>query len=142
MLNKTLSLLIILGLVATTNFSVLAQSQTSEVKNSQQSSVLKKEFLLKLGVDSAERTNQLLDADSFARVKEDSLSSKAMQDADKAQQKKKFAGIGTTTAIVIGAVLVTAIIIVFATKGDKNDNSPCRLAGIQAPCPPGCVCIQ
>ncbi len=123
MLNKTLSLLIILGLVATTNFSVLAQSQSSEVKHSQQSNVLpEKAFLLKLGVDSAERANQLLDADSFAKVKKDSLSSKAMQDADNAQQKKKFAGMGKTTAIVIGAGLAAAIIIVLATRGGKSQN--------------------
>ena len=39
MFKKTLSLLAILGLVVTTNFSVLAQSQSSETKSSQQPNV-------------------------------------------------------------------------------------------------------
>ncbi|CAN5694141.1 hypothetical protein BH24ACI2_BH24ACI2_09940 [soil metagenome] len=143
MLNKILSLLVILGLIATTNFSVLAQS--SEVKNSQQSSAsLKKEIsLIKFGINPAERANQLLDRDYFFKVKADDLSSKKMQDADNAQQKRKSEGIGTTTAIVIGAALAAAIIIVLAARGNRNDNnSPCRLSGVTTPCPPGCVCIQ
>lgn len=143
MLNKLLSLLVILGLAATTNFSVLAQSQSSEIKNSQQSdTLLRKEVSLKFGYNPAERANQLLDKNYFTKVKADSLSSKAMQDADNARQKKKFAGMNTTTAIVIGAAIAAAIIIVLVTRGDKNDNNPCRSAGIVAPCPPGCECIQ
>ncbi|HSK73916.1 MAG TPA: hypothetical protein VK892_19615, partial [Pyrinomonadaceae bacterium] len=137
-----LSLLVIVGLVATTNFSVLAQSQSSEVKNPQRSdTLLKKEALLKFGVNPEERVSQLLDKDYLTTIKAESLSSKAMQDAGNAQQKKKFAGIGTTTAIIIGAGIAAAIIIVLAAKGNSDNNSPCRLSGITTPCPPGCVCI-
>jgi hypothetical protein len=126
MLKKTLSLLVILGLMTTNNFFVLAQSLSSEVKNSQQANVSFKEktLLLKLGVNPAERANELLDKDSFLKVKEDSVSKKAMQDADNAQQNKKSEGIGKTTAIVIGAALAAAIIIVVATRGSKERHYP------------------
>ncbi len=133
MLNKILSFLLIFGLIATTNFSMLAQTQSSDLKNSQQLNALsKKEFLDNLGVAHSDRASELLDKDSLTKVKKDSITAKAMQDADKAQQKKKFAGMNTTTAIVIGAVLAAAIIIVLATKGkDDGSRSPCS----QFPCP-------
>ena len=124
MLNKTLSLLVFVGLVATTNFPVLAQS--SEVKNSPQSyALLKKEVsLIKFGINPVERANQLLDKDYFTKVKADTLSSKAMQDTDNAQQKKKSEGMGKTTAIIIGAALGAAIIIGLATRGTKERHVP------------------
>ncbi|MGI8640939.1 MAG: hypothetical protein ACR2MG_13465 [Pyrinomonadaceae bacterium] len=124
MLNKTLSVLLIFGLFITTNLSVLAQTQSSELKNSQQSNTLsKKEFLDKFGVN--ERANELLEKDSFAKVKKESITAKAMQDADKAQQKKKFVGMNTTTAIVIGAALAAVIIVVLATKGERRGPNRC-----------------
>ncbi|MGI8640937.1 MAG: hypothetical protein ACR2MG_13455 [Pyrinomonadaceae bacterium] len=131
MLNKTLSVLLIFGLIITTNLSVLAQTQISELKNSQQSNTLSKKELF----NSAERANELLEKDSFTKVKKESITAKAMQDADKAQQKKKFVGMNTTTAIIIGAVLAAAIIIVLSTRGDDGDKDgnipcdpgPCRL---------------
>ncbi len=116
MLNKTISLLLLISFLATTNLLVLAQSQSVELKNSQQSQTLSKRELL----NSTERANELLEKDSFAKVKKDSITEKAMQDADKAQQKKKFVGINTTTAIVIGAAIAAAIIIVLATKNKKE----------------------
>lgn len=127
MLKKTMSLLLILSLIGISNLSILSQTQSSEPL--QTHTLSKKKFF-----DYSERANELLDKDSFVKVNKDSLSPKAMQDADKAQQKKKFAGIGTTTAIVIGGVLVAAIIIVLASK-HKNQNivplpycdpGPCR----------------
>lgn len=130
MFNKILSFLLVFGLFVTTNLSIFAQTQSSELKNSQQSQTLsKKEFF-----NSTERANELLDKDSFVKVNKDSLSPKAMRDADKAQQKKKFSGINTTTAIVIGAALAAIIIIVLATKHKSQnivpppycDPGPCR----------------
>jgi len=128
MFNKLLSLLILMALFATTNLSVLAQTQSSELKNSQQPNALSKNELF----DFSERANDLLEKDSFAKVKKGSITAKAMRDAEKAQQKKKFAGMNTTTAIVIGAVLITAIVIVLATKGNDDDGGtfPCS----QFPC--------
>lgn len=121
MFNKSLSLLILIALCATTNLSVSAQTQTSEPKNSQQAQTLsKKEFF-----NSAERANELLDKDSFVKVKKDSITAKSMQDADKTQQKKKFAGLNTTAAIIIGGVLIAAIIIVLATKGEGRGPNRC-----------------
>jgi len=128
MFNKLLSLLILMALFATTNLSVSAQTQSSELKNSQQPNALSKNELFNF----SERANDLLDKDSITKVKKGSITAKAMQDADKAQQKKKFAGLNTTTAIVIGAVLITAIVIVLATKGNDDDGGtfPCS----QFPC--------
>lgn len=122
MLNKTLCLVLIIGLIATANFSILAQTQSSELENSQQVQTLsKKEFF-----NSSERSTDMLERDSVIKVKKDSITEKTMQDADKAQQKKKFAGINTTTAIIIGAVIVGAIIIVLATKNKKEETIPSR----------------
>ncbi len=123
MLNKTISLLMILCLLTITNQVVFGQSQSYGVETFQQTKTLsKKEFLEKIGVNSADRANQLLDKDSFAKVKKESITAKAMQDADKAQQKKKFVGMNTTTAIVIGAAIAAAIIIVLATKNKKVEE--------------------
>ncbi len=135
MLNKILSFLLIFGLIATTNLSILAQTQSSDLKNSQQLNALsKKEFLDNLGVAHSDRASELLDKDSLTKVKKDSITAKAMQDADKAQQKKKFAGMNTTTAIVIGATLAAAIIIVLAAKGGKRSGQ-IYCDGIRSPCP-------
>lgn len=135
MLKKTLSLLVLAGLIATANLSILAQTQSSELKNFQQPNTpSKKEFLDKLGVSPADRAAELLNNDSFVKVKEDSVTAKTMQDADKAQQKKKFAGMNTTTAVVIGAALAAAIIIVLATRGD-NDRDSGNVQCVRAPCP-------
>lgn len=132
MLNKTISLLLLIGLVVTTNLSVLAQTPLLELKNSRQSQeISKREFF-----NSAERAKELLEKDSFAKVKKESITAKIMQDADKTQQKKKFVGMNTTTAIVVGAVLAAAIIIVLATKGgDERRSGPVQCVGIRAPCP-------
>ncbi|MGI8640938.1 MAG: hypothetical protein ACR2MG_13460 [Pyrinomonadaceae bacterium] len=123
MLNKTLSLLMIICLLTITNLFVFGQSQSFKSENSQQSNTLsKKEFLDKFGIN--ERGKELLEKDSIVKVKEESITAKAMQDADKAQQKKKFIGMNTTTAIIIGAVLAAAIIIVLATKKDSRELRP------------------
>lgn len=125
MLNKTLSLLVLICLLATANSFVLGQTQSYKSENSQQLNNLpRKGFLDKIDVNSSDRAKELFEKDSFVKVKKDSITTKAMQDADKAQQKKKFAGMNTTTAIIIGAALVAVIIIVFATKGDKEQNNP------------------
>ncbi|CAN5274051.1 hypothetical protein BH20ACI1_BH20ACI1_23860 [soil metagenome] len=69
-------------------------------------------------------------------VKKESITAKAMQDADKAQQKKKFVGMNTTTAIVIGAVIASAIIIVLATKGGNDrPRGPVQCVDVRFPCP-------
>lgn len=132
MLNKTLSLLLVMGLFVTTNLSIFAQTQSSELKNSQQSQTLsKKEFF-----NSTERATDLLEKDSVIKVKKDSLTDKALQDADKAQQKKNFSGINTTTAFIIGGAIVAAIIIVLATKGGKErQTGQIYCDGIRSPCP-------
>lgn len=130
MFNKFLSLLILIGLIATFNLSISAQTQSFELKNSQQSPILsKKEFY-----NSADRANELLNKDSFAKVKKDNITAKAMKDADKAQQKKKFTGIGTTALIGIGVAVAAVIIIVLATRGDDR-RGPINCGGIIGPCP-------
>lgn len=129
MLNKIMTLIVVIGLAATTNLSVLAQTQSVELKNSQQFQTLSKRELL----NSTERAKELLEKDSFTKVKKDSITEKAMQDADKAQQKKKFVGMNTTTAIVIGAAIAAVIIIVLATQGgDKKSGTPIPCS--QFPC--------
>ena len=137
MLNKTLSLLLILGLITTANLSILAQTQSPKLKNSQQLKTLsKKEFLDKLGINPADRATELLDKDFLTKVKRDSLTDKALQDADKTQQKKKFSGINTTTAIIIGGVLAVAIIVVLAAKGGNDKpRGQVYCADIRSPCP-------
>jgi hypothetical protein len=137
MLNKTLCALLVFGLILTTNFSVLAQTQSTDLKNSPPLNVIsKKEFLDNFGVAHSDRANELFDKDSFVKVKKDIITAKAMQDADKGQQKKKFSGINTTTAIIIGGVLVAAIIIVLATKGSKErQTGQIFCDGIRSPCP-------
>lgn len=134
MLNKIVSLTVLIGLIATSNLSILAQTQSYKTENSQQiSSLSKKEFSDKLGINSGDRARELLDKDSSIKVKKNSITAKTMQDDDKARQKKKFVGLNTTTAVIIGAVLVTAIVIVLVAKGnddDRNENFPCS----QFPC--------
>ncbi len=135
MLNKTLSLLLICGLITTTNLLILAQTQSSNFKNSQHLNTLsKKEFLDNLSVTRSKRASELFEKDSLVKVKKDSITAKAMQDADKARQKKKFEGINTTTAIIIGAVAVAVIVIILATKGDKRSGQ-IYCEGIRSPCP-------
>ncbi len=127
-----MSLLMIICLLTITNLFVLGQTQSYKAENSQQlNTISKKEFLDKFGVN--ERANELLEKDSFVKVKKDNITAKVMQDADSARQKKKFVGMNTTTAIIIGAALAAAIIIVLATKGKDDDRSryPCS----QFPCP-------
>lgn len=132
MFNKILSLLLIFGLIATTNLSVFAQTQSSELKNSQRTQTLsKKEFF-----NYSERSNDLLERDAFIKVNKDSITEKTMRDADKARQKKKFSGINTTTAIIIGGVLAAAIIIVLAAKGGNDKPSgQVYCTDIRSPCP-------
>lgn len=134
MLNKTTSVFLVLCLLAITNQFVFGQVQFYKTDNFPQSDTIsKREFLDKLGVNN--RAEELLDKDSFVKVKKDSITSKAMQDADKAQQKK-FVGINTTTAIVIGAAIAAAIIIVLATKGgSEKPRGPIECVGIRFPCP-------
>ncbi|CAN5206874.1 hypothetical protein BH20ACI1_BH20ACI1_24740 [soil metagenome] len=132
MLNKIMTLLALIGLFATINPSALAQNQVVELKNSRQWQTLSKRELL----NSTERATELLEKDSFAKVKKDSITAKTMQDSDKAQQKKKFVGINTTTAIAIGAAIAAAIIIVLATKGGNDrPRGPIQCVDVRAPCP-------
>ena len=128
MLIKSLCVLLTFGLLLTSNFSIVAQSQYSGSKNSQRSENISKKQIF----NSVNRANELLEKDSFTKVNKNNITDKAMQDADKAQQKKKFAGIGTTTAIIIGGVIVAAIIIVLANKDGEDRRIPtCS----QFPCP-------
>ena len=122
MFNKTLSLLMTICLLATANLFVSGQTQSFKAENFQQQKTLsQKDFY-----NSSERANELLDKDSFIKVKKDSLTAKAMQDADKAQQKKKYVGMNTTTAIIIGAAIAAAIIIVLAAKHNNDYEDQCR----------------
>jgi hypothetical protein len=122
MLKKSMSLLILIGLISAANFSIFSQTRLSESKN----------VFLNLN----ERAPQLLDKDSFAKVDKDSLSAKTMQNAEKDAQKKKFAGIDTNTAIIIGAALAAVVIVILVAKGGNNQRSgQINCGNITTPCP-------
>lgn len=56
----------------------------------------------------------------------------------------KRSNLSSTAKIGIGAAIAAGVILVIllATRGGDDDESPCRPVGIMAPCPPGCVCTQ
>ncbi|MEJ7699816.1 MAG: hypothetical protein WKF71_09265 [Pyrinomonadaceae bacterium] len=61
----------------------------------------------------------------------------------KSQTKKNNLSSGAKTALWISLLAAGVItVVVLATRNNnESNNSPCG-AGIRAPCPPGCVCLQ
>ncbi len=61
----------------------------------------------------------------------------------KVQTKKNNLSSAAKTALWVSLLAAGVItVVVLATRNNnESNNSPCG-AGIRAPCPPGCVCIQ
>jgi cell division protein FtsL len=117
MFKKFLSLLVLIGLIITTNLLVLAQNQSSAAeKMSEKRGFSSKEFF-----NRSERPNQLLDTDSFLNVNANSVSEKALRETERLPKKKNFVKLNKmTTALLIGAAVGAVVIIVYASR-NRND---------------------